>query len=321
MAAMDDCIAVILGGGRGTRLFPLTPALQAGRAHRRQVPAHRHPHQQLPQLRPPPDLRAHPVQLGEPQQAHQPDLQVRRLLRGLRHHPGRRADRGEPGVVPGHRRRRAPEPAPPPQPPRPRGAHPLGRPALPDGLPEAPATPTAAPRPTPPWPSSRSRREQTAGLGILKVDAHGPHRPLRGEAARRSGSTPSSRTSRATGAASSPRWASTCSRARRCEQRDRRPGAGRLRPARHPRRHRRRSGCRRTSPRLLGGRRDHRLLLPGEPGSCTDRIPPFDFYDALRAGLHPPPGPARDQGRGLHAARARSCRRAASSWGRRSSAR
>ena len=51
---MRSVLSIILGGGRGSRLFPLTKsAVQAGRARRRQVPAHRHPDQQLHQQRPP----------------------------------------------------------------------------------------------------------------------------------------------------------------------------------------------------------------------------------------------------------------------------
>ena len=51
------------------------------------------------------------------------------------------------------------------------------------------------------------------------------------------------------------------------EQRGREPAAGRLRPPRHPRRGAApaRAGVR--LPRLLGGRRDHPVLLPGQPGA------------------------------------------------------
>ena len=198
------------------------PALEAGRADRRQVPAHRHPDQQLPQLGPAPHLRADAVQLREPQQAPHHDVQVRRLHLGLRHGARGRADRGQPRVVPGHGRRRAPEPAAPAQPPQPRGADPLGRPALPDGLPEDAGDP----------PPPRGRRHGGGAAGERRADARlrhpegqppGPHRALRGEARRPSGSPTSSPRSPATARASSPRWASTSSGARRSSARSATP--------------------------------------------------------------------------------------------------
>ena len=150
----EDVLAVILGGGRGSRLFPLTlHRSQAGRAHRRQVPADRHPGQQLPELRtcgasscsPSTTRRA---STSTSTQTYKFDI----FSSGFVSRAGRGADRGEPRLVPGHRRRRAPEPAPPRDAPVPRRPDPLRRPALPDGLPEDAARRTGATWPTPPWP-------------------------------------------------------------------------------------------------------------------------------------------------------------------------
>ena len=67
----NEVLALVLGGGQGSRLFPLTQhSLEAGRADRRQIPPDRHPDQQLPARRHPADLRADAVQLGVAQPAH-----------------------------------------------------------------------------------------------------------------------------------------------------------------------------------------------------------------------------------------------------------
>ena len=78
---MKDVLAIILGGGQGKRLYPLDPsAFEAGRADRRQVPAHRHPDQQLPARRSAAHLRADAVQLGVAQPPHRADLSARPVL-------------------------------------------------------------------------------------------------------------------------------------------------------------------------------------------------------------------------------------------------
>ena len=294
---MNQVIAIILGGGRGTRLFPLTlarskPAVPIGG----QVPAHRHPDQQLHQLRPAADVRAHPVQLREPEQAHQPHLQVRPLLARLRVHPGRGADRGQPAT--GSR---------------------------------APPTPSARACATSRAHRSKevlilsgdqlyqmdyrkfvdSHRRQVADVtvAVTPVTAEqaslvrhpedeqaGPHRPLRREAARGAAARPRLRRARRRARPTSPRWASTCSTGRcsraRCAT-PRSPDFGRH-----------------VIPKLVPEARVQAYVYRGyweDVGTIRS------YYEAnlalapagaavrlLRrraADLHPPPLPARDQGR------------------------
>ena len=90
----SDVITVILGGGRGHRLDPLTrERAQAGGADRREVPPHRHPDQQLHPLGDGADVRADAVQLGVPPPAPRQDVQVRPVLARLRAASGRAAER------------------------------------------------------------------------------------------------------------------------------------------------------------------------------------------------------------------------------------
>ena len=154
-----DTLAIILGGGQGTRLFPLTatrskPAVP----HRRQVPADRHPDQRLPARRHPPHLRADAVQLGVAQPAHLADLPARSLLRRLRRDPRRRADAGQPELVSGHRRRGPPGGAP---------LHPARRRVLPD-----------------------PRRRSSLPDGLLGAGRRAPTQPAPTSPSRRSRSTP-----------------------------------------------------------------------------------------------------------------------------------
>ncbi len=92
---------------------------------------------------------------------------------------------------------------------------------------------------------------------------------------------------------------------------DGRPRARGLRPPRDPERHRRDAGAGPLPPRLLGGRGDDRLVLRGQPAAVRPHAP----LRLLRRGaarLHSPALPARDEGRGLLAAGRRSSPRAAS---------
>ena len=75
MAAMDDILGVILGGGRGARLYPLTkerakPAVpMAGKYRLIDIPISNCINSGIYQ-----DRRADPVQLGLPAPPHLPDL-------------------------------------------------------------------------------------------------------------------------------------------------------------------------------------------------------------------------------------------------------
>ena len=246
-------------------------ALEAGGADRRQVPAHRHPDQQLPELEPAADLRAHAVQLGEPQQAprarptsstssrrassrvlaaeqteESPNWfqgtadAVRQSLRHLRSHARRDVlilsgdqlyQMDYRKMLETHRRH------------------------------VADATVAVIP----------VTAEQTAAFGILQDEPAGPHRALRGEAAARSPARARLRDPRRR--ARLPRLDGHLP----LQARGPRAIAGATRAlvdfGRHvipdaPRRDAR-AGAR--LPRLLGGRRDDPLVLPGQPRAVRRR--------------------------------------------------
>ena len=85
----------------------------------------------------------------------------------------------------------------------------------------------------------------------------------------------------------------------------------RLRPPHHPRRGAQDARAGARAPGLLGGRRDHPVVLPGQPGAHRRRSRPFDFYQAgAPVYTHPRflpaskvvelPDPQRADLRGLH---------------------
>ena len=93
---MNDVLTLILGGGRGTRLYPLThmrskPAVPIGGKYRLiDIPISNCLH-----AGPEADLRADAVQLGVAQPAHRADLPAGPVLGRLRRGAGRRADARE----------------------------------------------------------------------------------------------------------------------------------------------------------------------------------------------------------------------------------
>ena len=92
-AAASKTLAIIMGGGAGTRLFPLTkerskPAVPlAGKYRIVDIPISNCINSGLR-----PHLRAHAVQLRVAAQAHPRELQVRQFLAQLRGNPRRAAD-------------------------------------------------------------------------------------------------------------------------------------------------------------------------------------------------------------------------------------
>ena len=155
---MNDVLTLDPRRRPGRAALPAHPhALEAGGADRRQVPAHRHPDQQLPARRPQADLRADAVQLGVAQPAHRADLSPRRVLRRLRRGARGRADARQLRLVPGHRRRRAAGGAALRRIRRRLLPDPRRRSPLPDGLLRADRVAHRERAPTSPSPRSRSR--------------------------------------------------------------------------------------------------------------------------------------------------------------------
>jgi glucose-1-phosphate adenylyltransferase len=72
----EKTLGLILGGGRGERLFPLTQERSKPAVPFAASTAWWTSHQQLHQARDPPHLRPHPVQLRLASQSHQPHLSL-----------------------------------------------------------------------------------------------------------------------------------------------------------------------------------------------------------------------------------------------------
>ena len=200
-----DVLAIVLAGGRGTRLEPLTrdrakPAVPV----RRDLPDHRLHPLQLHQLRPPQDPRPDPVQGRQPQPAHRPGLEVphpraRRVHRG---DPAAAADRR--ALVPGDGRRDLPERLHDREGRAPRHADPGRRPHLQDELRRDDRVPPRAPR----RPDDRLPARPEAPGARIRRDGRrrrGPGRRLPREAEGPAGDARQPRRCRW------PRWASTSS--------------------------------------------------------------------------------------------------------------
>ena len=193
MAVNNEVLAIILGGGQGTRLFPLTqqrskPAVPIGGKYRLiDIPISNCLHAGHP-----PDLRADAVQFRVAQPSHLADLPARPVLRRVRRDPRRRADAGQSELVPGHGRRGAPGGAPLRAARRRLLPDPRRRPPLPHGLRRADRRARRAATPTSRSPRSRStpttRRRWASSASIAtasivafeekpKADAAGRDRP------------------------------------------------------------------------------------------------------------------------------------------------
>ena len=161
----------------------------------------------------------------------------------------------------------------------------------------------------------RDPGRRRAGVGVRHPEdgRRRPHRALRGEAAARSAARAGLRHPGRAGRATSRRWASTSSSAR-CWSGAGQPEAvdfGRhvipdAVPALRVQAH--------VYQRLLGGRRDHPVLLPGQPGAVRARSR-RSIFTTPRAPSTPTRASARVEGRELHASTTRSSPRGASSQG------
>ena len=231
---MKNVVTLVLGGGQGTRLYPLTkfrskPAVPvAGKYRLIDIPLSNCINSGLNRIYVLTQFNS--VSLHRHIRTH---LHLRPLRRRLRRDPGRPADARQRRLVSGHGRRRAAEP------PLHRAAghrlraDPLRRSALPDGLPgddrhahqKSGADVTIAAVPVY---SQRRRR-----LGHHAAGRHGPRRRLPGKAARPKQELDLVRTDpgldrrprhrRAAAATAWPTWASTCSTATRWSTCCRRP--------------------------------------------------------------------------------------------------
>ena len=311
---MDDVLAIILGGGRGTRLFPLTlqrskPAVPIGGKYRLiDIPISNCLNSDLRRMFVLTQYNSESLN-KHVAITYKFDVFSSAFVSILA------AEQTEesPRLVPGHRRRRAPEPAP--------HRRTTGRSEvlilsgdqlyqmdyrrmLETPPPPACADVTVAVTPV--------TAEQASAFGILKMNQQGrivhfDEKPPRERLADLGSEVPGRRHRRTW-----PRWASTCSTATLLEQRGRRTRSSSTSAATSspkPVPAAARAGLR--LPRLLGGRRDHPLLLPGQPRA----LPAGAAVRLLRRqapGLHPPALPARDQGRALRRSRACWSRRAAS---------
>ena len=286
---MKDVTAIILGGGRGTRLFPLTlerskPAVAfAGKYRLIDIPLSNCINSGLKKVFVltqflSASMHRHIMQ----------DLQLRHLHRRLRRHPGRRADPRAPRLVPGHQRRGAGDPATTPCTTR-RSRCSSCRVTIStawttrswcDFHRESGADITLGVYPV--------ARGEAPRMGLLRADGDGRGDRVRGEAPGPGGDRPLPRAARAV---RRPRpgdrrrtstWLHGHLRVR--ARRAARGAGGRASKTDfgkrgHPRRHRRAQGHGLPVHRLLARHRDHRLVLRGQP-----RAGP------ARAGLRPAPG-------------------------------
>ena len=265
----NEVLALILGGGQGSRLFPLTqhrskPAVPIGGSYRLiDIPISNCLHADIRRIFVLTQFNSASLN-RHISQTYRMDL----VQPGLRRDPRRRADARQPELVPGHGRRGAPGGAPLRALRRRLLPDPRRRSSLPDGLLRA---------------GRRARRSQRRhhhrraaghdrrrlGDGHLPLRPQRPDRRLRGEAERASGSTRSARASRRArrSAATSPDKPFVASMGIYVFSRDvllevlEQDGADRLRPRDHPGGARPLPRQRAPVPRLLGRRRHRRVVL------------------------------------------------------------
>ena len=142
MGQYDNVVAVIFGGGAGSRLFPLTherskPAVPLGGTYRLiDVPVSNCINSEITQI-----FVLTQYNSASLNRHICTDISFFEFLVRLCRSSCGRADAGESRVVPRHRRRRSPSAAAPARLARRYIAHSFGRPSLPDGLPQIPRAP------------------------------------------------------------------------------------------------------------------------------------------------------------------------------------
>ena len=225
MAAVNDVLTIILGGGRGTRLFPLTqqrskPAVPIGGKWRLiDIPISNCLHAGLERIYVLTQFNSASLN-RHIAQTYRMDVFSGGFVEVLaaEQTPGGRA------LVPGHGRRRAPGRPALPRHRRRVLPDPRRRPHLPHGLRRTHRSRTSNATRTSRSPPSPCRPKSGTQMGIFSFDVERPDRRLRGEARRRRGSPRCGRARRRTRrpGCSHPtsrfwrRWASTCSRATCC---------------------------------------------------------------------------------------------------------
>ena len=302
MPVNNEVLAIILGGGQGTRLFPLTqhrskPAVPIGGKYRLiDIPISNCLHADIRRIFVLTQFNSASLN-RHIAQTYRMDLFSQRLRRD----PRRRADARQPELVSGHGRRRAPGGAALRALRRRLLPDSRRRSSLPDGLRRADRRAHRSATPTSRSPRSRSTADDATAMGIFRFDRERPDRRVRGEADAPSGSPRSARASRRRDvhAATPPDKPFIASMGIYVFSRDvlldvlERDDAASTSAARSSRRRSTRYRVQRVPvPRLLGRRRHGRVVLRRQHHADAPRRA-VQLLRSAPADLHAPALPAR----------------------------